>query len=70
MKLTSGGRGVDPKILSSEFYEEHGGVHLVVERSQIKPAISGLLKFRGFKNSLDTGAFHQRPNDTFEDDWL
>ena len=70
VKLTSGGRGVDPKIMSSEFYEEHGGVHLVVERSQIKPAISGLLKFRGFKNSLDTGAFHQRPADTLEDDWL
>ena len=70
VKLTSGGRGVDPKIMSSEFYEEHGGVHLVVERSQIKPAISGLLKFRGFKNSLDTGTFHQRPTDAFEDDWL
>lgn len=70
VKLTSGGRGVDPKIMSSEFYEENGGVHLVVERSKIKPAISGLLKFRGFKNSLDTGAFHQRPADTLEDDWL
>ncbi len=70
VKLTSGGRGVDPKIMSSDFYEEHGGVHLVLQRSQIKPAISGLLKFRGFKNRLDTGAFHQVPPPAFEDDWL
>lgn len=70
VKLTSGGRGVDPKIMTSEFYEKHGGVHLVLERSQIKPAISGLLKFRGFRNSLDTGSFHQRPEGAHEDDWL
>jgi hypothetical protein len=56
--------------MSSEFYEENGGVHLVVERSQIKPAISGLLKFRGFKNNLDTGDFHNRPAGMSEDDWL
>lgn len=70
VKLTSGGRGVDPKIMTSEFYEKHGGVHLVLERSQIKPAISGLLKFKGFRNSLDTGSFHQRPAGAYEDDWL
>ncbi|MCY3625657.1 MAG: hypothetical protein OXH82_01505 [Candidatus Dadabacteria bacterium] len=70
VKLTSGGRGVDPKIMTSEFYEKYGGVHLVLERSQIKPAISGLLKFRGFRNSLDTGSFHQRPEGAYEDDWL
>ena len=70
VKLTSGGRGVDPEIMTSEFYEKNGGVHLVLERSQIKPAISGLLKFRGFRNSLDTGSFHQQPASTYEDDWL
>lgn len=70
VKLTSGGRGVDPEIMTSEFYEKNGGVHLVLERSQIKPAISGLLKFRGFRNSLDTGSFHQRPAGAYKDDWL
>ena len=51
VKLTSGGRGVDPIIMTSEFYKEHGGIHVVLERNQIKSAISGLLKFRGFSKN-------------------
>lgn len=49
VKLTSGGRGVDPIIMTSEFYKEHGGVHLVSERNQLKSIIAGLIKLRGFE---------------------
>jgi len=70
VKLTSGGRGVDPKIMSSEFYEGNGGVHLVLERRQIKSAISGLLQLRGFKNGLDKGYFHQYLDNKPGNDWL
>ncbi|MGH7884345.1 MAG: carboxyl transferase domain-containing protein [Thermodesulfobacteriota bacterium] len=51
VKLTSGGRGVDPEIMYSEFYMVHGGIHLVIDRGQMKSSISGLLQFREFKNS-------------------
>ncbi len=69
VKLTSGGRGVDPGIMSSEFYEKHGGVHLVIERSQLKSAISGLLQLKGFKNIEKTRVFRENSN-LGGDDWL
>jgi len=53
VKLTSGGRALDPNITKSEFYSKHGGIHLVIERAQLKSAISGLLRltpwYRRFK---------------------
>ncbi len=44
VKLTSGGRGVDPNVMTSEFFAKQGGIHLVIERSQMKSALSGILK--------------------------
>ena len=71
VKLTSGGRGVDPKIMSSEFYDDNGGVHLVAERRQIKSAVSGLLQFRGFRNSDPEPGFRHEEADMFGgEDWL
>ena len=70
VKLTSGGRGVDPKIMSSEFYETCGGVHLVVERKQIKPVITGLLQLRGFKNITGSVGLHEQDTNVFNEDWL
>ena len=49
VKLTSGGRGVDPKIMTSEFYKDQGGVHLVTERNQFKSLIAGMLRLKGFQ---------------------
>jgi acetyl-CoA carboxylase carboxyl transferase beta subunit len=45
VKLTSGGRGVDPNVMTAEFFAEHGGMHLVTERRQLKSIITGLLLF-------------------------
>lgn len=44
VKLTSGGRGVNPDIMTAEFFAKHGGIHLVIERSQFKSAVAGLLR--------------------------
>ncbi|HML94871.1 MAG TPA: carboxyl transferase domain-containing protein [Thermodesulfobacteriota bacterium] len=44
VKLTSGGRGVDPGTMTAEFFSKKGGIHLVTERSQLKAAISGILR--------------------------
>lgn len=70
VKLTSGGRGVDPKIMSSEFYEKNGGVHLVAERNQIKPMISGLLQFRGFKSRDGVARMDTKVETDGGEDWL
>jgi len=55
VKLTSGGRGVSPEIMSSEFYEKHGGIHLVLERTQIKSALTGLLKLTHWYKFIKEG---------------
>jgi len=55
VKLTSGGRGVKPEIMTSEFYENHGGIHLVIERRQIKSTIAGLLKVTHWYRNLRDG---------------
>lgn len=44
VKLTSGGRGVDPGTMTAEFFSKKGGIHLVTERSQLKSTISGILR--------------------------
>jgi acetyl-CoA carboxylase carboxyl transferase subunit beta len=45
VKLTSGGRGVDPNVMTAEFYAKQGGIHLVTERHQLKSVLAGLLRF-------------------------
>lgn len=44
VKLTSGGRGVEPNTMTSEFFSKNGGIHLVTERSQLKSSIAGVLR--------------------------
>lgn len=68
VKLTSGGRGVNPEIMTSEYYSKHGGIHLVIERNQLKSVISGLAKLKGFKRIKKGSKIN---NDVeYEDDWL
>ena len=64
VKLTSGGRGVDPEIMTSEFYMEHGGIHLVTQRNQFKSVIAGILHVKGFEI-----ARVQNPEKEFKEDW-
>ena len=44
VKLTSGGRGIAPKSMTAEFFAEHGGLHTVVKRQEMKALIAGLLR--------------------------
>jgi acetyl-CoA carboxylase beta subunit len=44
VKLTSGGRGISPECMTSEFFAQHGGLHAVVKRQEMKPLIAGLLR--------------------------
>jgi len=54
VKLTSGGRGVDPEVMTSEFYAEEGGIHIVTERKQLKSLVSGMLKLtEWYKNTVN-----------------
>ncbi len=52
VKLTSGGRGVDPNVMTSEFYAKSGGINLVTERFQLKSTIAGLLKLPPWNKRL------------------
>lgn len=52
VKLTSGGRGVDPGTMTSEFFAKKGGIHLVTERSQLKATISGILRLTPWYGTL------------------
>jgi acetyl-CoA carboxylase carboxyl transferase subunit beta len=52
VKLTSGGRGVDPNTMTSEFFSKRGGIHLVTERSQLKSSISGALRLTPWHSRL------------------
>jgi acetyl-CoA carboxylase carboxyl transferase beta subunit len=52
VKLTSGGRGVDPTTMTSEFFAKSGGIHLVTERSQLKSSIAGLLRLTSWYKSM------------------
>lgn len=55
VKLTSGGRGVDPGTMTAEFFSKKGGIHLVTERSQMKASISGILRLTPWYRSLRQG---------------
>ncbi|MGI9558093.1 MAG: carboxyl transferase domain-containing protein [Thermodesulfobacteriota bacterium] len=54
VKLTSGGRGIDPKTMTPDFYLRHGGIHTAVERTQLKSFLSGLLNLRNRKDYRET----------------
>ncbi len=54
VKLTSGGRGVDPGTMTAEFFAKHGGIHLVTERSQMKSSIAGVLRLTPWYKTLET----------------
>lgn len=60
VKLTSGGRGVDPNTMTSEFFSKRGGIHLVTERSQLKSSISGVLRLTPWHSRLKSS---QSPSD-------
>lgn len=59
VKLTSGGRGVDPDTMTSEFFMQNGGIHLVTERKQLKSSIAGVLRMTDWYKSLETGSSHE-----------
>lgn len=54
VKLTSGGRGVDPETMTAEFFSKHGGIHLVTERSQMKSSIAGVLRLTPWYKAIST----------------
>ena len=56
VKLASGGRGVDPDTMTSEFFNEQGGIHLVTERSQLKSSIAGLLRLTPWHQRYKTNS--------------
>ncbi len=55
VKLTSGGRGVNPETMTPDFYLKNGGIHAALERAQIKPLLSGLLGIRNKKDYCEIG---------------
>ncbi|MEW6145686.1 MAG: carboxyl transferase domain-containing protein [Thermodesulfobacteriota bacterium] len=55
VKLTSGGRGVEPNTMTSEFFSKRGGIHLVTERSQLKSSIAGVLRLTPWHNKEKSG---------------
>lgn len=55
VKLTSGGRGVNPETMTPDFYLKNGGIHAAVERAQLKPLISGLLNIRNKRDYREIG---------------
>lgn len=56
VKLTSGGRGLDPEAMTAEFFARHGGIHAVVKRHEIKSLIAGVLRmtpwYRAIKEQM------------------
>ena len=54
VKLASGGRGVAPETMTSEFFSKHGGIHLVSERSQLKSTIAGLLRLTPWYQNVNS----------------
>ncbi len=55
VKLTSGGRGVNPETMTPDFYLKNGGIHAAVERAQLKPLLSGLLGIRNKRDYPEIG---------------
>lgn len=56
VKLASGGRGVAPETMTSEFFAKQGGIHLVTERSQLKTSIAGLLRLTPWYQRFSTNS--------------
>lgn len=56
VKLASGGRGVAPETMTSEFFSKQGGIHLVTERSQLKTSIAGLLRLTPWYERIKTNS--------------
>jgi acetyl-CoA carboxylase carboxyl transferase beta subunit len=54
VKLASGGRGVAPETMTSEFFSKQGGIHLVTERSQLKSTIAGLLRLTPWYQNVNS----------------
>ena len=55
VKLTSGGRNMKLETTFSDFFAQKGGIHIIVQRSQMKPLIYGALtlsqKHKTYKKS-------------------
>lgn len=52
VKLTSGGRGLDPEAMTAEFFARHGGIHAVVKRQEMKSLIAGVLRMTSWYGEL------------------
>jgi len=52
VKLTSSGRGLPPDSMTSEFFAQHGGIHSVVKRHEIKSIIAGVLRMTPWYHDL------------------
>jgi acetyl-CoA carboxylase carboxyl transferase beta subunit len=52
VKLTSGGRGLVPESMTSEFFARHGGMHAVVKRHEMKSLIAGVLRMTPWYSEL------------------
>ncbi|MGQ0793328.1 MAG: carboxyl transferase domain-containing protein [Deltaproteobacteria bacterium] len=63
VKLTSGGRGVSPNVMNSEFYAKHGGIHLILERAQLRSALAGLLKYPPWNRRLKRNSNSENGSD-------
>ncbi len=52
VKLTSAGRSLPPESMTSEFFAQHGGIHSVVKRQEIKSLIAGVLRMTPWYREL------------------
>jgi acetyl-CoA carboxylase carboxyl transferase subunit beta len=52
VKLTSAGRSLPPDSMTSEFFAQHGGIHAVVKRQEIKSIIAGVLRMTAWYREL------------------
>jgi acetyl-CoA carboxylase carboxyl transferase beta subunit len=52
VKLTSGGRGLDPQAMTAEFFARHGGIHAVVKRQEMKSLIAGVLRMTAWYREM------------------
>lgn len=52
VKLTSAGRSLPPDSMTSEFFAQHGGIHSVVKRQEIKSIIAGVLRMTPWYREL------------------
>ena len=52
VKLTSAGRSLPPDSMTSEFFAQHGGIHSVVKRQEIKSIVAGVLRMTPWYREL------------------